>query len=301
METLPDNQDSQEVVKAHQKPYDYKLDKQDNDGNNVIRIYAKAKGYVIYRTANTIRIDMDDDHPLLNFYEENHYKIGIQLAKIYSLLPENLSSSESINRLVGRAMALNVAGHCDSAMEVLRHAESRLVKLKTVRGRLQYTVSAFCLALLLFCALFLRSWGESEIFLQVMLCGALGGVLSIAVGYGSLKIDVDAGWHTNCTIGVSRIIIAVIASLFVYFAIKTNLIFSFVNERPDHYGIFTFAMVAGFAEMLVPNIMNNLSKDARVSSDGSAEKAKLEHSQEKPKPTSVGDEQEKPTKTPTLS
>jgi hypothetical protein len=277
-EILPAIQEAANGARQRLKPYDYRLGELDNDGKKVAKIYAKAPGYVIYRTDNAIRIDMDDDHPKLGDYETNHYKIGVQLARMYSLLPENLSSTESINRLVGRALTLNVAGNCDDAKDVLRHAESRLVKLKTIQGRLQYTASAFCLSIVIFGISLLKCLEDSQIFVQVMVCGALGGMLSIVIGYRSLSIDVDADLTTNCLIGVSRIIIAVIASLFIYFSIKSNIIFSFVNEQSDHYGVFMFAMVAGFVEMLVPNIMNNLAKDAKVSSEGSAEKIMEPHS-----------------------
>jgi hypothetical protein len=103
--------------------------------------------------------------------------------------------------------------------------------------------------------------GESAIFAKVMLCGALGGILSIAVGFSNLSIDIDANWQTNSLIGGSRILIAITASLFSYFAIKPDIAFSFVNKIKSNYGVFMIAMVAGFAEMLVSNIMNNLAKE----------------------------------------
>jgi hypothetical protein len=249
------------------KPYDYKLDGLDNDGKKIVKIYAKALGYVVYRTDKSIRLDIDDDHPKLEEYADNHYKLGIQLAKMYSLLPEDLSSTESINRLVARAMAMNVAGHCDDAKIVLKHAEKRLVKLKTIKGRLQYTESAFFLAVLIYIISILPCFADYKLFLQVVVCGALGGVLSIVIGYRSLNIDIDADPTTNRLIGMSRIIIAAIASIFIYFAIKSKMIFAFIDEQPDYYGLYTFAMVAGFIEMFVPNIMNNLAKDTKISQD----------------------------------
>lgn len=258
---------NQKEKESHLKPYDYRIGGCDNDGNKVVKIYASSPGYVVYRTENTIRIDLDDSNPKLNDYAENHYKIGEKLAHIYSLLPEKLDNTESINRLVARAMTLNVAGHFDKAINILNHAEHRLVKLLTIKGRLHYIVSAFCFAIILFFIAFFGSDSYLKESFQIIFFGALGGVLSIAVGYGSLRIDVDAGWHTNCTIGISRIIIAVIASLFLYFAIKANIIFSFVNTLQGNYGLFAFAMIAGFAEMLVPNIMNNLSKDSKISAE----------------------------------
>ena len=247
--------------KKQLKPHDYKIGGVDNDGSEVKKIYAKSPEYVVYRTDSSIRIDIDDDSQKLNEYVSNHYKIGVDLARIYSWLPENLSSSESINKQIARAMATNVAGNYDDAKIMLKHAEERITKLKTIQGRLQYTLSAFLLVLITFIISILISSDESAIFAKVMLCGALGGILSIAVGFSNLSIDIDADWQTNSLIGCSRILIAITASLFSYFAIKSDIAFSFANKIESNDGIFMIAMVAGFAEMLIPNIMNNLAKE----------------------------------------
>lgn len=251
------------------KPYDYKIGNPDNDGVPVKKIYAKAIDYVIYRTDTSIRIDMDDDSPKMQEYAANHYKIGIDLARIYSWLPEKLSWSEPINKQIARAMATNVAGNYDDAKAMLAHAEERIIKLKIIQGRIQYTLSAFLIVLTMsFVAMITSSCGAS-LLPKIMLCGALGGVLSIAVGYNSLTIDIDANWKTNSLIGGSRIVIAIIASLFSYFAIQSGIAFSFIQESQSNYGAYLIAMIAGFAEMLVPNMMNNLASENATTESGS--------------------------------
>lgn len=291
--------------KSHLKPYDYKLGIKDNDGKEVVKIYTKAPGYIIYRTDNTIRLDMDDDHKDIAVYAKNHYKLGIQLAKIYALLPEHLSSTESINRLVARAITTNVAGNFEDAQIILSQAELKLIKLNIIQGRLQYTLGAFILALIIFAISLLPSIAtfipksyqvtfheEFQLFSNIMLLGALGGILSIAISYRSLNIDIYADNNTNRLVGLSRIAIAVIASIFIYFSIKSKLIFAFLNEQPEPYGLYTFAMVAGFIEMLVPSLMNNLAKDAKVSQEEISTKA-----QEPKMPLPIGGEIRKKTRT----
>ena len=59
----------------------------------------------------------------------------------------------------------------------------------------------------------------------------------------------------------SRILIAVTTALFTYFAIKSDLAFLFVKKDSQDEGIYMFSMIAGFVEMLVLNMMNNLAKD----------------------------------------
>jgi hypothetical protein len=242
------------------KPYDYKLEGSDNDGSTIKKIYAKHLEYVVYRTDSSIRVDIDDDSPNMEEHAANHYKIGVDLARIYSWLPEKLSWSESINRQIARAMATNIAGNYEDSKKMLAHAEERIIKLKTIQGRLQYTLSAFVLVLVVFTISMFLASTDYATFANVALCGSLGGVLSIALGFSSLDIDIDANLPTNCLIGGSRILIAMTAALFSYFAIQSDLAFSVVKNVSSNDGIYMIAMVAGFAEMMVPNIMNNLVK-----------------------------------------
>lgn len=248
------------------KPYDYKTGTLDNDGVIVQKIYTKAHGYIVYRTNTAIRLDMDDHHPEMTNYMENHFKIGVDLARIYSWLPENLSWSEPINKQIARAMTTNVAGNYDEAKKMLEHAEERIIKLKTIQGRIQYTVSAFFTAFAMLLAALLSAPYDTSLITKVMLCGALGGILSIAVGYTNLKIDIDANWKTNALIGSSRIVIAIIASIFSYLAIKSGIAFSVIQDSKSDHGVLLIAMISGFAEMLVPNMMSNLARsDSNVS------------------------------------
>lgn len=254
------------------KPFDYKIGIEDPDGLKVAKIYAKMQGYVVYRTDASIRIDIDDDHKKCLEYIFNHHRIGVDLAKIYSLLPEKLSHSESINRLIGRAITTNASGNLDAAKSILSQAEERLIKLKTIRGRLWYTLSAFALVFCIFLSSLFFGFERAPLLVNMALCGGLGGVMSIAIGFSSLEIDLDASTSVNCLIGCSRILIAMTAAIFSYFAIKSDVAFSFVSKAPDNSGFFMIAMVSGFAEMLVPNIMSNLVKEGSNNQVGASEK-----------------------------
>lgn len=262
---------TEEKNKVQLKPYDYKTESVDNDGIIVKKIYTKSKGFIIYRTNSAIRLNIDDDDPEINTYMTNHLKIGVDLARIYSWLPENLSWSEPINKQIARAMTTNVLGNYSDAKIMLDHAEERIIKLKTIQGRIQYTLSAFLAVLIISILTLLFRFFNAEVLPEVMLFGALGGVLSIAVSYSSLTIDIDANWKTNSLIGGSRIVIAVIASLFSYLAIQSGIAFSFIQESGSNHGIFLVAMIAGFAEMLVPNMMNNLASEKSTTANKSPE------------------------------
>lgn len=255
------------------KPYDYKAGIKDNDDEEVIKIYAKSLSFIVYRTDRAIRIDIDDEHSDAQSIGNRHYGLSVNLARIYSLLPENLSSSESINRLVARAITANAAGRPEDAKQILAQAEDRLIKLKTIQGRLRYTLSALTLVLIVFVISLCNGLASAPILFNIILLGSLGGVLSIAIGFSSLEIDLDASNTVNCLIGCSRILIAIAASIFSYYAIRTDVAFSFVANAPDSSGFYMIAMVAGFAEMLIPNIMSNLMKEGGEKKSRASESA----------------------------
>jgi hypothetical protein len=277
MSTFPDpealTQDIPSISQADEKnsnpkqkkPYDYKIDGLDNNGEKINKIYSKLPAFVVYRTENAIRIDIDDDHKDCESLKQKHMAIGVDLGRIYSWLPEKLGDSEPINKQIARAMTTNVIGNHDDAKTLLKHAEERIIKKKTITGRLQYTSSAFFLVFILaFVVSAFTYWlgsGKVDVLYYIALCGSLGGLLSISIGFSTLEIDIDATQITNYLIGCSRILIAITAAIFSYFAIKSEIAFTFIGRSPENYGLYMIAMISGFIEMLIPNIMSNLAKN----------------------------------------
>lgn len=254
----------------NKKPYDYLVGDKDNDGNEIKKIYAKFPEFAVYRTKNAIRIEINDDHPKTELTITRHMKISVDLGRIYSWLPEELNDSEPVNRQIARAMTTNAAGNLEEAQKLLKHAEERILKTKTLAGRLDYTGSAFALVAILTAITLtiacLVGQGEVRTLLYVILSGSLGGLLSISLGFSSLEIDLDATHKTNKLIGYSRVIIAICAAVFSYFAIKSEIAFTFIAKSPDNYGLYMIAMISGFIERLVPNMMNNLANNDKPTS-----------------------------------
>jgi len=230
---------SRKNIHSEREPLTMLVGERDNAGEVVERIYYKSPEYVVYRTAKAIRIDFNDKSPKIKTYRANHGKIGVELARIYSWLPEKLTWSEPINRQIARALSENAQGLHKDAKQMLAHAETRIKSLKTINGRLQYTISSFAMAGILL--LLMHCLGSYQYeqgtqcsayyhFSKISFFGALGGVISVSLGFPKLEIDIDANWITNCLIGASRIIISVAAAIFSYFAITSGVAFSFLAE-----------------------------------------------------------------------
>ncbi len=257
-----------EMTIKQKKPNEFIVDEKDNAGDSINRIYYKSPDYVVYRTEGAIRIDFDDESTNLEKYSANTGKIAVELARIYSWMPEKLSWSEPINRQIARSLSENAKGNDEAAKQMLLHAESRIKMLKTINGRLQYTISGYVVALVVFVVMlvlniyaqdFQSSVGVYYEYSKIALCGALGGILSVSLGFPKLTIDIDANFLTNCLVGASRLVISVSAAVFSYFALKSGIAFSFLANDELKYGIYVVAMISGFSEMLIPNMMSNFS------------------------------------------
>jgi hypothetical protein len=95
---------------------------------------------------------------------------------------------------------------------------------------------------------------------QVAACGGLEGFLSVAIGIRRVEIDPDAHWVVNGLAGALRIVIAVIGSIFVYFAIASELILGNLSLENSTAGIFAISIAAGFSETFVPNVLQQVTQ-----------------------------------------
>lgn len=100
---------------TEKKPSEITVCSIDNAGEVVKRVYYKSRDYVVYRTDTAIRIDFDNESENLENFRKYHGRISVELARIYSWLPEKLTWSEPINRQIARSIAENAMGNTDEA------------------------------------------------------------------------------------------------------------------------------------------------------------------------------------------
>ena len=156
-------------------------------------------------------------------------------------------------------------GKIDDAKSILSGAENRLIRLRCLQGRLQYLISAFLVTFIPLIFLlgfyfipFFKDRPSFFSFALILTCGAMGGFLSVSLNVWKLDIDLDASRQINCAAGSSRILIAMVASIFAYFAIKSQLILSILSD--SNYGIYLASFASGFSESFIPNVIRKLSE-----------------------------------------
>lgn len=90
---------------------------------------------------------------------------------------------------------------------------------------------------------------------------SMGGFISVSLKIKSLQTDRDLDKKTYFLYGVERIMFSIIAGVLIYFMLKGNLIFGFLNSTPDiSLSTYVICALSGFSETLIPNALRNLER-----------------------------------------
>lgn len=250
----------------------------DQRGREILDILWSTKDYVIFRHSSGISPHFSDVAETAKQQRAAYASIGPQLSKVNALRSVTVWRAESIDREIARAVYQSLEGDITNAAETLEGVRTRLQNLINLQGRLQYQISCLAaVALFAILCLAVRAVASDQAgnllsparLASVAMFGALGGFLSISIGLKKLTIDPDADWRINAIAGASRIVIAVIASIFVYLMIAAKLALTSLNLLESDAGIYAISMAAGFSEKLVPNLLRGLSiGEAEKDADG---------------------------------
>lgn len=241
---------------------DLRIGEHDRQGREILDVMWSTENYAVYSHRAGISPQFSDDAELAHRQRAAFAQIGPLLSTVNALRTGSIRRAESVNREISRAISQSLEGHVEHAHDILIDVQTRLHKLRSLYGRLQYQFSCFVVTFLavagLGVALFLGSAGmvyelSPLLMAQIATCGALGGFLSVTVGIRRLDIDPDGDWKINVIAGGSRIVIAMIGALFMYFAIVSNLLLGLLPIENSAAGVFAVSIAAGFIESFVPN------------------------------------------------
>ncbi len=240
----------------------------DQRGRKILDILWSTQDYVIYRHTSGVSPHFSDDGDIARKQRAAYSSIGPQLSKVNALRSATVWRAASIDREIARAIYQSLESDLKNAAATLDGVRTRLENLINIQGRLQYQTSCF-LTVVVFAILYLAvslllanepvTLLSAARFASVAMCGALGGFLSISTSLKTLTIDPDSDWRINAIAGASRIIIAVIGSIFVYLMIVAKLALTGLNLLDSDAGIYAISIAAGFSEKFVPNLLRGLS------------------------------------------
>jgi hypothetical protein len=210
------------------------------------------------------------------------------LTEIYGLQQGRLACREPVNREIARAIMLALEDRSEDARSILNHLRARLRRMRNIEGRTSHLAAcmgSMLTALIALVAVSLAAdaeqpWLKSTIvpllgpdllLLKVIVCGALGAFLSVCLSVEQLEIDPETPRKVHRISGITRLVIGMAAGLVVYLAIGAGLVLAdgLSPDIPDGQrlsakvtaGILLLAVVAGFSEVFVPNILRRVGGD----------------------------------------
>lgn len=252
----------------------YIIGSKDSSGNIIKRIFAKGDEYLIYeiktdQISDSIKVLIDtkvedDSRPL-----EYFYSVREKFTKLKGLLFKVVDDT-SIKARISHILSHAITGNPDEANKFFENLieEINIEYKNQSNHRIRYlltTMSILIIGILISIYIYYTDLFLDHIQLRYLIlistASSVGGFISVAGKLHRMVFEKDVNHLLYILYAVERILIALLAGVVIYFAIKSNLVFGFINtiSKPI-YGYLVFSAVAGFSETFVPNLLINLSK-----------------------------------------
>jgi len=256
----------------------FKVGAKDARGNTIKHIYATSGYHCVYdiegdiHTCCVTAIFVDPEVRYSLSLDRNYELLNPKLNELKSILYK-CRNDEAIKRMRGSITALG-----------LNSPESAIIQLDNLIGdinsnyrvnfekKILYIGGAFgmlCLFCVISAAIRLCSINGNinpkfetlELIFYILTSGVVGGFISVSYKLKSVLFEKDISRYYFLVYGIERLVISILASIVVFFAIKANIIFGFIKDTPNpFYGYIFFAVLAGFSETLVPDLLIKIEK-----------------------------------------
>ncbi|TMP33444.1 hypothetical protein [Pseudoalteromonas rubra] len=250
----------------------------DSLGYKIEKVLAKGDEYVIYEVAGlpiqeSIRIYIDtlkevDEEPVERVNEiKPHFDEFLSVLFKYDC-------DSSYKKRASNAVAMAINGKLEEAKALFEKIKSDATQEYTekILGRFSYQSGALLLSIILILVLGLShlngfSQSDAKIVWDVSLAAifsSFGGFLSISLRLKDITIDRGLNRFTYLLMGSLRAIISVVGGVLIFFVVKSNLAFGFLNSDDGGvWGVMVFCFLAGFSETLVPNTLKSLESKSQ--------------------------------------
>ncbi|WP_128548505.1 hypothetical protein [Larkinella soli] len=277
---LPENSPLTETEKFKQEQRtrlnNYQIGGKDSYGNTISTVYGRGNEYVIYgieakNIVDSVRIWVDPEtEEDKNGVQKKFDAVRIQYTHVKGLLFKTGGDPSYKTRIAHiLAHALTVDPDESNAMfgkladEINENYQDLFNnRIRYLLSSLAFTLLNCAVAVLVFRYPLLLPSQELHNLVYVAAGGSLGGFISISRRLNQTTFEKGVNKYLYIVYGIERIIIAVFGATIIYFAIRTNLLFGIANKAENpQFAYLIFAIVAGFSETLVPNLLIKLESD----------------------------------------
>ena len=244
-------------------------------GNTITKVFVKYDDFVIYEIqtkilSESIRIQIDEIGDRKPKENDCFPAVRKAFAEIKGLLYK-VNDDSSIKSRIAHILSHALNGKADEANEQFKALKDEINEeyANQIRHRLKYLITTLgmtCLAIIVSILVYyynlFDSLSEIRKLIFITTAGNIGGFISVSRRLRNIVFEKGVSQLLYVFYGIERIFIAICGAIIVYFAIKSNLIFGIVNELSQPiFGYLIFAIVAGFSETLVPNLLIKIENE----------------------------------------
>jgi hypothetical protein len=239
--------------------YALKAGDKDCDGNTVRTVYARDETYIVYDTADRQLIFTGENEELIG-QDSNVNRMLIQIGDFITHTP---TLKRHYTSPMAFAMKIFFDGNPKGSYSSLRSIYRDIRRHLTRRAKLSYQVGALILMVIALIVFLLVHWSltlselGTNLFTAIVFA-SMGGFLSVVIGSRNLRLDLQNNVLVNMGYGGIRIVIAIISGVVIYFLVETKVVFGFLKDAPNLYGLIVVAFVTGFSESLIPNLVKKI-------------------------------------------
>jgi len=260
--------------KQKERMRNYVVGSKDFSGNIITKIFSKGDEYLVYEIktkelSDSIKVLIDTEIEHDCKAPENFFAVREKFTKLKGLLYKVVDDT-SIKARISHILSHAITGKPDEANilfdDLINEINMEYEKQSNHRIKYLLTTIAFIIIGIIgsiyiyYCGLFYdHIHVRNLIFISA--AASIGGFISITRRLQQMIFEKDVKPFLYVFYAAERMLIAISAGAVIYFAIKSNLIFGFVNalDKPI-YGYLVFSVVAGFSETFIPNLLIKLEK-----------------------------------------
>ena len=259
----PKDKTQKQVPKVTSKIDNYILGAKVSHGE-ITKIYTSSPEFAIYETNNSgnVAYYLADDSKTLNISDLKPLIIEIDS------LTETIEEKKKYAQRKSAALVECFFDRPESGKKVLESLISRIKKDRRFKSKLTYLTTAISFVIVnILIAILINMVIKDELhpmfvyFFTLATFGSFGGLISIM--FKNVKVDMDIKGSRKIQIldSCSRIFIAMISSLVIFVFIKANIILGILNDLNNPYVIYAFAVIAGFSEKFIPDVINRSAEN----------------------------------------
>jgi hypothetical protein len=230
-------------------------------GELISKLYAARQDYLIFEGDNSGEVTVATD-------KQDLRKRVSEIGPKISLITEYLYSKKEKKKFVdqiGLAYSEAIEDNLANAGKICDKLITRIELYKNNIGRFYYLLSCLSIVLIsITISFFLKKYNfipEILPHFYIMTYASIGGFLSVAKDIKKIQIDSsDFGWF-QFIYGSVRILISMFSGLVIYILIRSELIFPELNRQENIFVICVLAVVAGFSETFLPNLLQKIEKE----------------------------------------